>query len=99
MLPSSSRFDELKTEHHDVKSQDDEMKMKDKTFQMRQNTTSTPCRRISYSENENSEILIKIQEELGKVADMVAKHDQKINTLENKRHLDFYNLRKKIDKM
>ena len=86
------RLNELKTEHHDVKSQDAEMTIRDKEFQLRQNMISTPYR-ISYSENQNYEILKKIQEELGKVADMVAKHDNKFNMLENKMHLDFYKLR------
>ena len=91
------RLNELKTEHHDVKSQDEEMTMGDKEFQQRHNMTSTPGR-VSYSENQIYEILKKIQEELGKVADMVAKHDNKINMLENKMHLDFYKLREKNEK-
>ena len=90
-------MNELKTEHHDVKSQDEEMTMGDKEFQQRHNMTSTPGR-VSYSENQIYEILKKIQEELGKVADMVAKHDNKINMLENKMHLDFYKLREKNEK-
>ena len=91
------RLNELQTEHHDVKSQDEEMTMGDKEFQQRHNITSTPGR-VSYSENQIYEILKKIQEELGKVADMVAKHDNKINMLENKMHLDFYKLREKNEK-
>ena len=82
------RIEELKTEYDE--GQDEEMKMNDKTFQLTQNTTSTPIR-ISYSENENSKILIKIQEELAKQADMLAK-------LENKFSMGHYNVCKKIRK-
>ena len=56
---TSIRIEELKTEYD--KGQDEEMKMNDKTFQLTQHTTSKP-NRISYSENENSKIPIKIQQ-------------------------------------
>ena len=55
-LGTSTRIEVLKTEH-DVKGQDEEMKMNDQTFHLTRKTTST-SNRISYSENENSEILI-----------------------------------------
>ena len=67
---TSTRIEELKTESDE--SQNDEMKMNDKTFQLRQNTTPN---RISFSENENVKLLINIQEELAKQGDMLAKHD------------------------
>ena len=71
--------------------------MNDKTFQLTQNTTSKP-NRISYSENENSKIPIKIQEEFAKLADMLAKMDNKINALENKISEKCYNVHKKVGK-
>ena len=33
--------------------------------------------KTEFNENENSKILIKIQEEIAKLADMLAKHDNK----------------------
>ena len=33
--------------------------------------------KTEFNENENSKILIKIQEEIAKIADMLAKHDNK----------------------
>ena len=87
-IGTSTRIEELKTEYDE--SQDKEMKTNDKTFQHTQNTTSTPIR-MSYSENENSKILIKIQEELAKQADMLAK-------LDNKFSMGHYNVRKNIRK-
>ena len=68
--------------------------MNDKTFQLTQNTTSTPIR-VYYSENENPQILIKLQEEFAKQADMIAKLDNKISTLENKKPVNYYNPCKK----
>ena len=44
--------------------------------------------KIEPYENENSKILIKIQEELAKLTDMLAKHDKKINTVEIKTTMD-----------
>ena len=87
-IGTSTRIEELKTEYDG--GQDKEMKTNDKTFQLTQNTTSTPIR-ISYSENENSKILIKIQEELAKQADMLAK-------LDNKFSMGHYNVYKNIRK-
>ena len=56
---TSTRIEELKTEYDE--GQDEKMKMNDKTFQLTHNTTSKP-NRISYSENKNSKIPIKIQQ-------------------------------------
>ena len=86
------RIEELKTESDE--GQDEEMKMNNKTFPITQKTTSTSSIRTSYSENENIKILINIQEELAKQADMLAKLDNKINTLENKRPMNCKKVRK-----
>ena len=44
--------------------------------------------KIEPYENENSKILIKIQQELAKLTEMLAKHDNKINTIEIKTTMD-----------
>ena len=60
--------------------------------------TSTP-NWILYPGNENSNRMIfDIKEELEKQAQMLAKHDTKMNILENKMREDYYNLKRNIKK-
>ena len=71
-----SRIEDLKTEYDD-EGQDEEIKINDNTFQLKQNIITKP-RRVSNYENEIENIkliLINIQEELAKQGDMLAKHD------------------------
>ena len=63
-------IEELKTEY-DANGQDEEMKINDKFFQNIHNTPST-SNGIFYLENENTKLLINIQEELAKQGDVLA---------------------------
>ena len=67
---NSSRIEDLKTEY-DGEGQDGEININDSTFQLKKNITSKPSR-FSYSENENTKLLINIQEELAKQGDVLA---------------------------
>ena len=67
---NSSRIEDLKTEY-DGEGQDGEININDSTFQLKKNITSKPTR-FSYSENENTKLLINIQEELAKQGDVLA---------------------------
>ena len=67
---NSSRIEDLKTEY-DGEGQDGEININDTTFQLKKNITSKPSR-FSYSENENTKLLINIQEELAKQGDVLA---------------------------
>ena len=67
---NSSRIEDLKTEY-DGEGQDGEININDSTFQLKKNITSKPSR-FFYSENENTKLLINIQEELAKQGDVLA---------------------------
>ena len=68
-LGNSSRIEDLKTEYDD-EGQDEEIKINDNTFQLRQ--------------NENTKLLINIQEELARQGDVLAKHDIIISNYQKK---------------
>ena len=92
---NSTMIEELKIESDDG-GQDE--KRNDKIFEITQNITSTP-NWILYPGNENSNRMIfDIKEELEKQAQMLAKHDTKMNILENKMREDYYNLKRNIKK-
>ena len=70
---SSSRIEDLKTGYNG-EGPDGVIKINDSTFQLKKNITSKPSR-VSNSENENTKLLINIQEELARQGDVLAKHD------------------------
>ena len=67
---SSLRIEDLKTGYNG-EGPDGVIKINDSTFQLKKNITSKPSR-FSYSENENTKLLINIQEELAKQGDVLA---------------------------
>ena len=81
-LSNISRIEDLKTEYDD-EGQDGVIKTNDSTLQLKRNITSKPSR-VSNSENENTKLLINIQEELARQGDVLAKHDIIISNYQKK---------------